>query len=243
MLTDREDAYGHLIYEHYQGRPTVEVIERDDGLVTASSMGARAYLSPYEEWSGPQRRGMRYARGRVLDMGCGGGRHSLYLQDKGHEVVAIDNSPMAIRTCRERGVLDARVLPATQVSHKLGRFDTILMYGNNFGLVGGEKRGRWLLRRFHGMTTGRGRIIAESRDPLDTVRPEHVAYQRRNRRRGRMPGQLRIRVRYLLHCSPWFDYLLAGPQEVRRLIRGTGWYLARLFEQQDGPYTMVLEKE
>lgn len=242
MISDREDAYGHLIYDHHCGRSTVEVIERDDGLITASGMGAQAYLSPYRRWSGPQRRGIRYARGRVLDIGCGGGRHALHLQEQGCRVVAIDNSPMAIKTCRERGVRDARVLPVTQVSARLGTFGTVLMYGNNFGLMGGWKRGRWLLKRFHAMTEENGRIIAESRDPLDTDRPEHVAYQHRNRKAGRMPGQLRIRVRYLLHCSPWIDYLLAGPDEVRELIRDTGWHLTRVFEQENGPYTMVLEK-
>ena len=64
------------------------------------------------------------------------------------DIVGIDHSPLAIRVCRERGVRNASVLPITQVSaNKLGMFDTIVMTGNNFGLVGSRKRARWLLRR------------------------------------------------------------------------------------------------
>jgi hypothetical protein len=53
-----------------------------------------------------------------------------------------------------------------------------------------------------------GRIMAASNDPGLTDDPTHLAYQERNRRRGRMPGQLRLRVRYRDLSDPWFDYLI-----------------------------------
>jgi hypothetical protein len=42
-----------------------------------------------------------------------------------------------------------------------------------------------------------------------------------------MPGQLRIRIRYRQYASPWFDYLLASPQEIDALTTGTDWRLVR----------------
>ena len=42
----------------------------------------------------------------------------------------------------------ARVLSITGVSARLGRFDTIVTFGNDCGLFGGPRRARWLLRRF-----------------------------------------------------------------------------------------------
>jgi len=38
---------------------------------------------------------------RVLDIGCGLGRHTVYLAARGFEVIATDNSPTAIAACRE----------------------------------------------------------------------------------------------------------------------------------------------
>jgi 2-polyprenyl-3-methyl-5-hydroxy-6-metoxy-1,4-benzoquinol methylase len=38
---------------------------------------------------------MQFVKGRVLDVGCGAGRHSLYLQEKGFDVLGTDISPLA----------------------------------------------------------------------------------------------------------------------------------------------------
>jgi hypothetical protein len=43
-----------------------------------------------------------------------------------------------------------------------------------------------------------------------------------------MPGQLRLRVRYRDHASPWFDYLIVSPQELGGLVEGTGWQVERI---------------
>jgi SAM-dependent methyltransferase len=39
---------------------------------------------------------------RVLDIGCGTGRHVIYLARRGFEVTATDNSPKAVSICKER---------------------------------------------------------------------------------------------------------------------------------------------
>ena len=185
---------------------------------------------------------MDFARGRVLDVGCGAGRVALRLERRGHEVVAIDSSPLAVRTCRLRGVRDARVLSITQASRRLGELDTIVMLGNNFGLFGSPRRARWLLRRFHALTSPGARILAESRNPYRTSSAEHRRYHLRNRERGRLPGQLRMRVRCGLSRTPWFDYLLVSPGEMRRVVAGTGWRVAKLIRSSGPLYIGVLEK-
>ena len=95
MLSLKKDAYGGLIYAHYQGLPSVEIIERDDGWLGVST-GAPSYFAPFERWPSHQRRAMKQVRGMVLDVGCGAGRVALHLQARGHEVVAIDLSPLAV---------------------------------------------------------------------------------------------------------------------------------------------------
>jgi SAM-dependent methyltransferase len=185
---------------------------------------------------------MPLVRGRVLDVGCGAGRVALHLQASGHEVVAIDISPLAIKTCRLRGVRDARVCSVTRVSARLGAFDTIVMFGNNFGLFGNVRRARWLLRRFHRLTSPTARIVAESRDPYQTASADHRRYHQLNRRRGKLPGQLRFRVRFGHARTPWFDYLIVSPREMRNIVAGPGWRVARLIRTTGPIYVAVLEK-
>ncbi len=150
------DAYGQEIYAFWQGETgAVEIVEREDNYVDISA-GPSFYFYPYEEWPDLERDAITGARGRVLDVGCGAGRVALYLLEEGREVVGIDNSPLAIEVCRQRGVADARLMSITETGKHLGQFDTIVMFGNNFGLFGSPARARWLLRRWKAMTTPGG---------------------------------------------------------------------------------------
>ena len=176
MLTDNQDAYGHLLSDYHNGKENVEIVEREDGFIDVSRFGPSNYFAQYTDWAEHQRLAIEHAIGRALDIGCGAGRHSLYLQEHGHDVLGTDISPLAIQTCQSRGLKNALVIPITQLSSKIGIFDTILMMGHNFGLVGSYKRAKWLLRRFAAMTTKSAKIIAETMDPYQTTEPGHLAY-------------------------------------------------------------------
>ncbi|MCP4415511.1 MAG: class I SAM-dependent methyltransferase [Chloroflexi bacterium] len=238
-----EDAYGQEVYDYYLGENKApEIVEREDGYIGISA-GPVAYFAPFAEWPAHQQELMRFANGRILDIGCGAGRVCLHLQEQGCEAVGIDISPLAIKTTLLRGVKEAHVLSITQVSRaKLGVFDTIVMMGNNFGLFGSYKRAKWLLRRFYGMTTENGRILVESRLPAVTSDPLHLDYQEFNRQRGRMPGQLRLRVRYKKQKTPWFEYLIVSLEEMAEILAGTGWQMGQTFLGEGGGYTAVIEK-
>ena len=173
-----------MILEYLETGEGIEIVERDDGFIDASRYGPAAYFFPSRRWPKTERQAIRLARGRVLDVGCGAGRVALHLQDRGHEVVGIELSPLAVEVSRRRGVQDARELAVTRVGDELGRFDTIVMFGNNFGLMGSRRRAPWLLRRFRSMANEDARILAESVNPYKTDNPEHLAYHERNRRRG-----------------------------------------------------------
>ncbi len=206
------------------------------------SGGPKVYFSEYDEWDECEKEAIKHVKGRVLDIGCGAGRHSLYLQDKGFEVLGIDNSPLAIKVCKERGLQQAKVLSITGITSRLGVFDTIQMFGNNFSLIANLKRAGWLLKKFHRITSPNGRIIAHTLDPYQTDNPDHLAYHEYNRKRGRMPGQIRIRIRYRKYVTPWFDYLFLSQEELIELLENTGWYAKEFIDGPGGMYAAIIEK-
>jgi len=234
------DAYGQEIWACYKGATTHEIAEREDGFIDISS--ALPYFRSYEDWPAQERAAIERARGTVLDIGCGAGRVALYLQDKGHRVLAIDNSPLAVKIARLRGVKDARVLSISEIAALRGPFGAIVLYGNNFGLFASFLKARRLLAAMHRITTPPALIIAAASNPYATRDPVHLAYQQRNRDRGRMAGQIRLRVRYRQFCGPWFDYLFASPDEVRSIVQNTGWTVREIVESQGPGFVAILAK-
>jgi SAM-dependent methyltransferase len=239
------DAYGAMMLAALDGEAGVaEIVEREDGLINANVTGPAMYFAPFRSWPAHHRAAMRLARGRVLDVGAGAGRVSLYLQERGHEVVAIDNSPGAVEVCRRRGVRDARLLDFADVDASLGVFDTIVMLGNNFGVFGSAAKAKRLLRRLRAQTGEGARMLAESRDVSSgpgADAPWHVEYRRRNVERGRLPGQIRIRIRFRKLVGPWMDYPMVSPAELREILDGTGWHLKDTIDSDD-TYIAVIEK-
>ena len=236
-----QDAFGQALLAYSDGwEDCLEIVERDDGFIDAGAISR--YFTTFEEWHSTHKKAMKFARGRVLDVGCGAGRHCLYLQQRGWDVVGIDASPLAIEVCRRSGVETATAMHFTQVSRRIGRFDTIVMMGNNFGAFANPKRAKWLLKRLYGMTSQDVRIIAEGLDPYRTGNAIHRKYHRLNRARGRMPGQVRIRIRFRNLRTNWFDYLFVSQWEMTDLLRGTGWSVREFIDSGGSTYVSVIGK-
>ena len=243
ILQEEEDAYGREILAHFMGEYSYEVVERDDGYFYCSG-GPYSYFLEYEEWPEHQKAGLEYASGRVLDVGCGAGRVGLHLQDLGFSVLSIDNSPLSIEVCRMRGLRKVKLMPFDSIGPQLGTFQTIVLYGNNFGLFESADRARELLGRFHDISSPGATILAESNDYTDTDEEEHLAYRQWNQERGRMPGQFRLRVRFRKYVTPWFDYLTVTPEEMQEIVEPAGWHLDRIIQEEDNNmYVGVLKRK
>jgi SAM-dependent methyltransferase len=235
-----KDAFGQILWAAYQGEDVFEILERDDGLINA--MKVAGYFSDYADWSPMEQEAMQSVKGRILDVGCGAGRHSLYLQKKGFHVIGIDLSPLAIQVCKSRGLENTMIMSLDEVRFKPNSFDTIIMMGGNFGLFGSFNKARKILKRFHTMTSKQGIIIATTRDPYMTDDPIHLEYHECTKQKGRMGGQVRIRSRYRKYIGQWFDYLLVSRDEMKQILLDTGWRIREFLNGKDSNYGVIIEK-
>jgi SAM-dependent methyltransferase len=237
------DLFGQALLDWARGGTEPEYLERTDGVV-ALGAGHEFYLAGHRSWPASERAALRHVRGRVVDIGCGAGRVALHLQERGVNVVALDASQRAIRAARLRGVQEAWCMPARGITQEIGSFGTIILFGNNFGMFGTPERVRRTLAGWaRGVPSGT-RLLAESTNPYGGGAPalDRRFYQR-NKALGRAPGLIRLRTRYRASVGPWSDWLFVSRNEMRQLLRGTGWHVRAIV---GGPpsesFVAVLEK-
>lgn len=135
MQESVSDPFGKALMAYYKGENVRCTIHRDDGHVDEHSM--QGYFTQYKDWPRIEKQALCWVKGRVLDIGCGAGRHALWLQNRGFSVTAIDVSPTAIEVAKLRGVRDTRVMDARALDFPPGAFDTVILMGDNFGVAGG----------------------------------------------------------------------------------------------------------
>jgi SAM-dependent methyltransferase len=117
---------------------------------------------PFDRWLAPaslaDQRVLDRARGPVLDVGCGPGRHVHALARRGVLALGVDVSVAAVRLARERGATVHessifRTIPGE------GTWASALLLDGNLGIGGDPER---LLRRIGALLVATGRVLVET---------------------------------------------------------------------------------
>ncbi|WP_457113083.1 class I SAM-dependent methyltransferase [Marmoricola sp. URHA0025 HA25] len=100
-------------------------------------------------------------RGETLDVGCGPGRMTRALAERGHAVLGIDVVPEAVRMTRRRRA-PALLRDVFDTVPGEGRWSTVLLADGNIG-IGGDPRA--LLVRVRTLLGPGGRVVADLAAP------------------------------------------------------------------------------
>lgn len=158
---------------------------------------------------------------RILDAGCGNGRHALPLAHAGYEVVALDGSRLLLAAAQRaaRGARRPRFVCGSYATlpFEPGSFDAVLCLGTALGYRG-EDADLAALREFRRVLAPGGRLVIETlhRDELGARLLEH------EERRLASGGVLRFERR--------FDHARGVMRETQRLDDSTGDGSPRSYE-------------
>jgi len=103
-----KDLFGKALLDYQNGNYT-------EDLITSTSISDEdelplSYLfRSFNDMPKLEQKALQLAKGSILDVGCGSGSHSLYLQNKGLKVKAIDISKGAVEVAKLRGVQNTEV--------------------------------------------------------------------------------------------------------------------------------------
>ncbi len=160
-LDTRKDPMGTAIAEYYaKGRAAK--LRVFSSQFYEDEIPVDTLFRTLEDMPPQEQEALRLCRGRVLDVGAGSGCHSLELQGRGMEVVAIDISTLSVDVMRQRGI-DARVADFFDKTFD-EKFDTILMAMNGIGIVGKIERLPEYFMRLKQILAPGGQVLLDSSD-------------------------------------------------------------------------------
>jgi SAM-dependent methyltransferase len=155
------DLMGKAILDFQTGNDPEDITTETS--ISEPELLAVSYLfRSHAEMPAIEQTALSLAKGRVLDVGCGAGSHSLHLIGKGLEVLPIDVSPNAIQACRLRGLHNARIEDVMECAD--GKFDTILLLMNGTGICGKLENLPIFLRHLKSLLALDGQILIDSSD-------------------------------------------------------------------------------
>ena len=116
----------------------------------------------FEQMPDLEQKALQMTKGKVLDIGCGAGSHTLHLQEEGLDVTALDSSVGAIEVCQKRGV--SKTVHTNILDYKEEKFDTLLLLMNGIGLAGTLENLDTFLKHLTSLLKPNGQILLDSSD-------------------------------------------------------------------------------
>lgn len=162
MNNKHNDIFGKAIFAYFHDKDETNIIvhspDFDDDVIPVPYL-----FREFSEMPEIEQQALKACYGKVLDVGCGAGSHSLYLQNKKKlEVTAIDTSKGAIEICRLRGVKNAENLNFFELKDQ--QFDTILMLMNGTGIIGNLKNLNSFFKHLESILKPGGQLLIDSSD-------------------------------------------------------------------------------
>lgn len=155
-----KDLFGKAILD-YQTDNHHEPLITETSLSEPEELRLEYLFRRYADMPKLEKKALQLCQGKVLDVGCGAGSHSLYLQNSGYDVTAIDISENAVKACRLRGLKHVQTADIFTFS---GNYDTILLLMNGTGLCGRLKRLPEFLEKLKSLLQPDGQILIDSSD-------------------------------------------------------------------------------
>ncbi len=156
-----KDLFGKAILDFQTNNNPKDLIT-ETSISEADEMSVAYLFRSFNEMPKMEQRALELSKGKILDVGCGAGSHSLYLQnEKNLNVTSIDISPNAIKACELRGLKNAKAQDIMTFEEK---FDTILLLMNGAGMCGRLKNIPQFLQKLKSLLNSNGQILLDSSD-------------------------------------------------------------------------------
>jgi len=230
-LDKNKDIFGNAIKAFYEENDRTDIVvhspDFEDDIIPVEYLFRNFLQMPEIE-----QKALSLCQGKVLDVGCGAGSHSLYLQqEKNLQVKAIDTSEGAIEIARKRGIENATCEDFFKLKDET--FDTILMLMNGIGIVGELKNLNHFFKHSKSLLNEGGKIIIDSSDLIylfeGEIEENEVYY-----------GELQFNISYKKQKADQFNWLYIDPNLLKKYAKANNFDCEILQEGENYEYLACL---
>ncbi|MAU16435.1 MAG: SAM-dependent methyltransferase [Muricauda sp.] len=212
------DVFGMALMDYQKGRYT-EDIKTYSSLDEEDVIPVPYLFRTFDEMPKIEQKALQLARGKVLDIGAGAGSHALYLQKKGLDATALDNSEGCIKVCRERGI-ESSIL-SDILAYSGEKYDTLLLLMNGIGLAGKLNNLSQFLQHLASLLRPNGQILMDSSDIVYMFdQDEDGGYWIPND--GTYYGEVTFEMEYKGHKSAPFDWVYVDFNTLQNACESNG---------------------
>ena len=195
-------------------------------------MPVAMYFRQYNDMAPLEQTALQHCTGAVLDIGAGAGSHTLWLQQHGHAVTAIDTSAKAVDVMQHRGVIHP--LHQNIFDYAGTRYDTLLLLMNGIGLantITGLKR---FLQHAKQLLLPGGQLLFDSSDVA-------YIYEGKPLPKQRYYGEIAYRYQYKKQKTDWFTWLYIDKKLLKQIAVAEGYIVKFLEEDEYGQFLVRLK--
>ncbi|PWH81819.1 SAM-dependent methyltransferase [Algibacter marinivivus] len=155
-----KDLFGDALLDYQNGNYSEDIITSTN--ISDEDILPLPYLfRDYKDMHKLEKHALKLCKGSVLDVGCGSGSHSLYLQKKGFDVKAIDISKGAVKVAKLRDLNNVEV---KSLLDETDTYDTVLLLMNGTGIFQEITQVSKYLSHLKSLLKSGGQILIDSSD-------------------------------------------------------------------------------
>ncbi len=209
-----QDIIGIALLDYCHGNYSEDIIT-ETNISEEDELPLPYLFRTFKEMPKIEQKALKSTKGKTLDVGCGAGSHSLYLQEKGFEVMAIDTSEGAIEVCKLRGLKNAQNIDLLELENE--SFDTILLLMNGTGIFQSLENTSKYLLHLKSLLNPKGQILIDSSDlryMYDSTEDGGIIVPA-----DRYYGELEFTMRYKGMESEAFEWLYLDERTFENICR------------------------
>jgi len=205
---------------------------------TPEEVAVEYFFRSFNEMPKLEQKALSLCRGRVLDVGAGAGSHSLFLQQEGVDVKALEIKQGLVEIMKIRGV--NKVVHSDIYKFGNETFDTLLLMMNGIGFTANFKGLEEFLQHSRKLLNQGGQIILDSSDILYLYEEEDGSYL--IDLNENYYGQVEYYFEYKGMKGEKFNWLFIDFHQLMTFAEEAGFNCELIFEDEHYNYLAQLTK-